>query len=98
MKRVHAIEAAELELLVARRQLAQSENKPELLALADNGLRAAASLFLEAGMTHRAETVWRYGYRLRKRHRPPNRSSGTTTLEEVIAEMRFGRGQKRGDA
>jgi hypothetical protein len=98
MNRVQAIDAAELELLAARRQLAQSELRPELLPLATNGLRAAARLFLEAGMTHRATTVWRYAYRLRKKHRRSQPSSDVTTLTEVIEEMMFNHGRKEGDA
>ena len=94
MNRVQVIEAAELELLVARRQLAQSEKKPEVLPIASDGLRRAAGLFLDAGLTHRARTVWRYGHRLRK----VRANNGITTLEEVIAEMQFGRRRKRGDA
>lgn len=94
MNRAQMIAAAELELLNARRQLAQSEKKPELLQLAANGLKTAARLFLSAGMTHRGETVWRYGHRLQKRRV----NSGITTLQEVIAEWRFGRDRKRGDA
>lgn len=94
MNRTQVIDAAELELLVARRQLAQSKEKPELVSLAEHGLRRAMRLFSEAGMTHRAETVWRFLYRLRKR-RP---ASDVITLEELLADYRFGRPRKRGDA
>lgn len=96
MNRVQAIDAAELELLAARRQLAQSESKPELLPLAANGLKAAARLFLEAGMTHRATTVWRYAHRIRKRHQRPTSPSGVITLEQVLGEWMFGNGRKEG--
>lgn len=87
MSRNEMIAAAELELLLARRRIAQAASRPEGVPMAGQGLRKAAAMFKAGGMMRRAETVWRFAYRMSKR-RPP---SGVETLEDVLAEWRFGR-------
>jgi len=86
MNRAHAIELAEMELLIARRRIAHAAIRPEGVPMAAQGLRRAAKMFVAAGMMRRAEAVWRFAYRMSKRQ-PASKSE---TLEDALAEWRFG--------
>lgn len=96
MTRSRKIETAELAFLTARRFARQADGSPLVAASVRRLLKEAHGLFAQAGMTHRAEIVARYAYRLRRRD-----TSNIVTLNDALLAWRFGGGhdhEEGGDA
>lgn len=85
MTRSQTIDAAETALLVARRHAAMARHCPEAAEATRRYLLDASRLFTAAGLSHRADTVARYAYRLR-----PRGEQATVTLTDALLEWRFG--------
>lgn len=85
MTRSALIEAGELAFLVARRRLASARPSPDAVAAARKSLHEAAAYFMAAGLSHRADTVARYAYRIR-----PRCEQTSVTLTDALLQWRFG--------
>jgi len=96
--RVDLIDEADIHMLVARRRTRQVRDYGASMALTgdiDTSLRRACRLYTLAGLTHRADVLARFGWRLVKlrRIRLPHTKP---TLSEPMLEKRFGPKKQKG--
>ncbi len=91
--RERAIDAASISFLSARRAL-RCCGDPQLRLHARKQLAEAYRLYMEAGLSHRANVVARYAYRLLRFKTPDD----VTTLQDAILEHLYGPRGRGGEA